>query len=282
MSRAPFGKRVQPTAPTRFDSSRTPSRTLAKTLRTGRPLRKQRRKADQRVPRFAMPATLTDERPAVVELCEPTGDWEGDLIPGRRNRTATATLVDRRTRYVRLVALPDGHDADQVHARLTAALRDVPDTAHMTLTWNQGAEMACHDRLAPLFRDGVFVAHAGSPWQRGTNENTNGLLRQYLPKGSDLSVHTTDDLQAVEDASITASERHWDDRPQAIRRHPGAILTGVNRNHARLKAPGKRAFAPLKPLAAAPAGVTLHSPHQHHHPSRPLSSDLRLFTTKTA
>ncbi|MEU6950645.1 IS30 family transposase [Streptomyces sp. NPDC046316] len=174
-------------------------RTLTKKLRTGRPLRKQRRKADQRAPRFAVPATLIDERPSVVELRGRAGDWEGDLITGRRNRTAIATLVDRRTRFVRLVALPDGHGADQVHARLTEALRDVPDTARMTLTWDQGAEMACHDRLAPLFRDGVFVAHRGSPWQRGTNENTNGLLRQYLPKGSDLSIHTADDLRAIED-----------------------------------------------------------------------------------
>ncbi|MDX2565268.1 IS30 family transposase [Streptomyces sp. TX20-6-3] len=175
------------------------SRTLTKKLRTGRPLRRQRRRADQRAPRFAVPATLIDERPAVVELRERAGDWEGDLITGRSNRTAIATLVDRRTRFVRLVALPDGHGADQVHARLTAALRDVPGTARMTLTWDQGSEMACHDRLAPLFRDGVFVAHRGSPWQRGTNENTNGLLRQYLPKGSDLSVHTADDLRAIED-----------------------------------------------------------------------------------
>lgn len=175
------------------------SRTLTKKLRTGRPLRKQRRKADQRAPRFAVPPTLIDERPTVVERRERAGDWEGDLITGRKNRTAIATLVDRRTRFVRLVALPDGHGADQVHARLTEALRDVPDTARMTLTWDQGSEMACHDRLAPLFRYGVFVAHRGSPWQRGTNENTNGLLRQYLPKGSDLSVHTSDDLRAIED-----------------------------------------------------------------------------------
>ncbi|MFE9139658.1 IS30 family transposase [Streptomyces sp. NPDC007355] len=175
------------------------SRTLTKKLRTGRPLRKQRRKADQRTPRFAVPATLIDERPAVVELRERVGHREGDLITGRRNRTATATLVDRRTRFVRLAALPDGHSAEQVRIRLTADLRDVPDTARMTLTWDQGSEMACPDRLAPLFRDGVFVAHAGSPWQRGTKENTDGLLRQYLPNGSDLSAHTPDDLRKIQD-----------------------------------------------------------------------------------
>lgn len=174
------------------------SRTLTKKLRTGRPLCKQRRKADQRAPRFAVPATLIDHRPAVVELRERTGDWEGDLITGRKNRTAIATLVDRRTRYVRLVGLPDGHSADQVRQRIAQALQDIPDTVRMTLTWDQGSEMACHDQLARLFRDGVFVAHPGSPWQRGTNENTNGLLRQYLPKGSDLSVHTPDDLRAIE------------------------------------------------------------------------------------
>ncbi|MET9603351.1 IS30 family transposase [Streptomyces sp. NPDC006459] len=172
------------------------SRTLTKKLRTGRPLRKQRRKADQRAPRFAVPATLIDDRPAVVELRGRAGDWEGDLITGRSNRTAIATLVDRRTRFVRLVALPDGHGADQVHARLTEAMRDVPVTARMTLTWDQGAEMACHDRLAPLFSDGVFVAHRGSPWQRGTNENTTAC--SACRKGSDLSVHTAADLRAIE------------------------------------------------------------------------------------
>ncbi|MFD3537772.1 IS30 family transposase [Streptomyces sp. NPDC058664] len=175
------------------------SRTLTKKIRAGRPLRKQRRQGDQRAPRFAVPAMLIDHRPAVVELRERAGDWEGDLITGRKNRTAIATLVDRRTRYVRLVPLPDGHGADQVRERIVQALRDVPDTARMTLTWDQGSEMACHDQLAPFFRDGVFVAHRGSPWQRGTNENTNGLLRQYLPKGSDLSVHTADDIQAIQD-----------------------------------------------------------------------------------
>ncbi|MFH8387996.1 IS30 family transposase [Kitasatospora sp. NPDC018058] len=175
------------------------SRTLTKKLRTGRSLRKQRRKGDQRAPRFAVPATLIDERPAVVELRERVGDWEGDLITGRHNRSAVATLVDRHSRYVRLVALPDGHGADQVRERLTQALHDFPNNALMTLTWDQGSEMACHDQLAPLFHDGVFVAHRASPWQRGTNENTNGLLRQYLPKSTDLSVHTTEELRAIED-----------------------------------------------------------------------------------
>ncbi|MCX5233127.1 IS30 family transposase [Streptomyces sp. NBC_00233] len=137
------------------------------------------------------------------------------LITGRRNRTAIATLADRRTRFVRLVALPDGHAAEQVHTRLAEALRDVHDLARMTLTWDQGAEMACHDRLAPLFSDGVFVAHAGSPWQRGTNENTNGLLRQYLPKGSDLSAHIPDDLQVPSrTASTTGPAKPRDGRHQ--------------------------------------------------------------------
>ncbi|MGE7440126.1 IS30 family transposase [Kitasatospora sp. NPDC001175] len=175
------------------------SRELTKKLRTGRPLRKRRRRADQRSTRFAAPAVLIDHRPPAVERRERVGDWEGDLIVGQRNRSAIATLVDRTSRYVRLVALPDGHSAEKVRDGLIQVLQTVPDTARLTLTWDQGSEMACHDQLAPWFRDGLFLAHPASPWQRGTNENTNGLLRQYLPKRTDLSVHSVADLQAIEE-----------------------------------------------------------------------------------
>lgn len=174
------------------------SRTLTRKLRTGRPLRKQRRRPDQRMPRFVAPAVLIDCRPAVVALRQRLGDWEGDLVVGSRSQSAVATLVDRRTRYLRLIALPDGHSAGHLRDTLVANLIQLPEQARQSLTWDQGSEMACHHELAPYFADGIFFAHPGSPWQRGTNENTNGLIRQYLPKRTNLSLHSAEDLRAIE------------------------------------------------------------------------------------
>jgi IS30 family transposase len=146
-----------------------------------------------------MPATPIDLRPAVVlQRCR-IGDWEGDLIVGRNSRSAVATLVDRTSRYLRLVHLPLAHTAEAVRDALLAALGQLPEVARLTLTWDQGSEMAKHHQVATVLRHGVYFAHPASPWQRGTNENTNGLVRQYLPKGSDLSVHTAEDLKAIED-----------------------------------------------------------------------------------
>ena len=175
------------------------SRTLSKRLRTGRPLRRRRRRTDARTPRFVAPGQLIHARPAVVETRSRIGDWEGDLIVGRSSRSAIATLVDRTSRFVQLVHLPRGHSAAAVRAALTGAFQLLPPSLRLTLTWDQGSEMAQHDHLADLFRDGVYFALPASPWQRGTNENSNGLLRQYLPKGSDLSIHTAIDLQAIAD-----------------------------------------------------------------------------------
>jgi IS30 family transposase len=174
------------------------SRTLTKKLRTGRPLRKRRRSPAARTPRFVAAGRLIDQRPVVVEQRTRIGDWEGDLIVGRMSRSTIGTLVDRRTGYLRLVHLPDGHGAEQLRAAMQPVLTGVPAPARRTLTWDQGSEMACHDLLAEFFADGIFFAHPGSPWLRGTNENTNGLLRQYFPKGSDLRAFTLADLQEVE------------------------------------------------------------------------------------
>ena len=174
------------------------SRQLTAKLRTGRPLRKRRRRADERSPRFVAPALLIDQRPDVVEERTRIGDWEGDLITGRLNRSAIGTLVDRTSRYVRLIHLPDGRRAHHLHAGLVETMGDLPAEARRTLTWDQGSEMACHDQLAELFVDGVFFAYPGRPWERPLNENTNGLLRQYFPKRTDLSIHTAADLRAVE------------------------------------------------------------------------------------
>lgn len=141
---------------------------------------------------------LIEQRPAIVEQRVRVGDWEGDLITGRLNQSAIGTLVDRTSRYVRLIPLHDGHRAELLRDALIAGLADVPDAARRTLAWDQGSEMAMHDQIAPFFAEGVYFAKPASPWQRGTNENTNGLLRQYFPKGTNLALHTVDDLRAVE------------------------------------------------------------------------------------
>ena len=174
------------------------SRTLTKRLRTGRPLRKRRRRTDERRTRFVIAHQGIAARPAVVEERSRLGDWEGDLVVGQLSRSAVATLVDRRSGFLRLVHLPGGHRAEQLVTALNAAMAPVPERLRLTLTWDQGSEMAGHDQVALLFSEGVFFADPGSPWMRGTNENTNGLARQYLRKGTNLSVFDAADLAAFE------------------------------------------------------------------------------------
>lgn len=174
------------------------SRTLTKRLRTGRPLRKRRRRINQRQIRFISPAVLIDARPAVVELRSRIGDWEGDLIVGRMSKSAIGTLVDRTSRLVRLVHLPAGHAAEAFVDAVVPVLDTLPEAARLSLTWDRGSEMARHDLLARHFSDGVSFARPASPWMRGTSENTNGLLRQYFPKGTDLRCFTEADLTRVE------------------------------------------------------------------------------------
>jgi IS30 family transposase len=175
------------------------SRTLTGRLRTGRALRRRRRRPDQRQVRFVAPARLIDQRPPEVETRLRVGDWEGDLIVGRCHRSAIATLVDRHSRYLHLVALPHGHDAEAVREALIGALACLPAAARQTLTWDQGSELAHHDHIGEHLQQGVFFAYPASPWLRGTNENTNGLLRQYVPEGSDLSAHGPEQLRQVQE-----------------------------------------------------------------------------------
>jgi IS30 family transposase len=148
------------------------SRALTAKLRTGRPLRKRRRKTTERTTRFVAPAILIHRRPEIVETRTRIGDWESDLIVGRSSRSAIGTLVDRTSRAVRLVHLPNGHRADAFIEAVTPVLTKLPDTARRTLTWDQGSEMARDDLLADHFDEGVYFAEPASPWQRGTNENT--------------------------------------------------------------------------------------------------------------
>ncbi|MBB4967972.1 IS30 family transposase [Saccharothrix violaceirubra] len=172
-------------------------RELARALRTGRTVRKPRRRPGQRQPRFINPMIMISGRPAEAEDRAVPGHWEGDLIIGKDNASAIGTLVERATRYVMLVHLPHGRSAEAVHDALIDTLQALP--AHLTrsLTWDQGAEMANHAAFSLATDIPVYFCDPASPWQRGSNENTNGLLRQYFPKGSDLSGHTPEDLVAV-------------------------------------------------------------------------------------
>ena len=174
------------------------NRKLTRRLRTGRPLRKRRRSPSQRRSRYVLPHQGIAQRPAIVSARTRLGDWEGDLVVGPMSRSAVATLVDRRSRYLRLIHLPHGHTAEQLVTALTLAMGDTPADKRLTLTWDQGSEMARHDLVAELFTEGVFFANPGSPWMRGTNENTNGLVRQYLRKGTDLRIHTAEALLEIE------------------------------------------------------------------------------------
>ena len=182
------------------------SRKLTRRLRTGRPLRKRRRSTSQRRSRYVLPHQRIADRPAIVAQRSRVGDWEGDLVVGLSSRSAVATLVDRKSRYLKLVHLPEGHTAEQLVKALTHAMSATPVDKRLTLTWDQGSEMARHDLVAELFAEGVFFANPGSPWMRGTNENTNGLVRQYLPKGTDLRIHTAEALLEIQ-AKLNARPR---------------------------------------------------------------------------
>jgi transposase, IS30 family len=171
-------------------------RELAACLRTGRALRRPRRKQGER--RGKIPGmVMISERPAEVADRAVPGHWEGDLILGAGSRSAIGTLVERSTRFVLLLHLPAGHGADQVAAAMTAATGTLPAQLRRSLTWDQGSEMAGHAQITLATDLDIYFCDPHSPWQRGSNENTNGLLRQYFPKGTDLSVHSREHLDEV-------------------------------------------------------------------------------------
>ena len=136
------------------------------------------------------------ERPADANDRAVPGHWEGDLLMGKRMH-AMATLVERKTRFVMLIALPDGHAADVVADALADKIVELPEQLRRSLTWDQGKEMAAHARFTVASGVPVYFCDPRSPWQRGSNENTNGLLRQYFPKRTEIAHYTQADLDAV-------------------------------------------------------------------------------------
>ncbi|MFE5923860.1 IS30 family transposase [Streptomyces sp. NPDC056468] len=172
-------------------------RELTKALRTGRARRRPHRQAYKRLTRFTSPMVMISDRPAEATDRAVPGHWEGDLIVGAGHRSAIGTLVERSTRYVMLVHLPEGQRAEHFNKALIHVVQTLPAHLRRSLTWDQGSEMAGHHAFSTAADMPVYFCNPGSPWQRGSNENTNGLLRQYFPKGSDLSRHSREDLDAV-------------------------------------------------------------------------------------
>jgi transposase, IS30 family len=186
-------------------------RELTACLRTGRALRVPRARSRARGKGFVTDEILISERPAEAEDRAVPGHWEGDLILGL-DSSAIGTLVERSTRFVMLLHLPPmddgrarvkngpalaGHGAEAVRDAIAAAIVTLPEQLRRSLTWDQGSEMSQHAQLRIDTGLNVYFCDPHSPWQRGTNENTNGLLRQYFPKGTDLTRHTAGDLAAV-------------------------------------------------------------------------------------
>jgi len=171
-------------------------RDLTRYLRTGRAVRRPSRKVGQRKNRIPNMINIA-ERPAEAEDRAVPGHWEGDLIIGRKNLSAIGTLVERTTNYTMLLHLPDGYTPELVRDALAAKIKTLPDVLRASLTWDQGPEMGKWKQVSVDAEIDIFFCDPHAPWQRATNENTNGLLRQYFPKSSDLSAHSADDLDWV-------------------------------------------------------------------------------------
>jgi transposase, IS30 family len=175
-------------------------------LRTGREQRKPRGRKKQKGAKIVGMVSI-DDRPAEVKGRQVPGHLEGDLIIGKGGKTAVGTLVERASRFTILVPLPDGHDAESTRVAIFGAVKNLPVQMRRSLTWDQGTEMAQHAALTLAADLPVYFAHAHSPWERGTNENTNGLIREYLPKGTELPSDISY-LQAIANS--------LNDRPRAI------------------------------------------------------------------
>ncbi|HQV90743.1 MAG TPA: IS30 family transposase [Phycicoccus sp.] len=193
-------------------------RELAKSLRSGRTRRKPQRQPHERRQRFSEPMVMISDRPAEVEDRAVPGHWEGDLIIGTPNTSAIGTLVERSTRFTMLIHLPGRHDALAVRDGIVSTMSALPEQLCASLTWDQGSEMGLHHEITIQAELPVYFCDPGSPWQRGTNENTNGLLRQYFPKGTDLSKNNADRLHEVA-ARLNGRPRKslgWDTPAEAL------------------------------------------------------------------
>ena len=177
-------------------------RELAQCLRTGRALRRPQHR-NQRRGRIPGLVSISERPPEVEDRAVP-GHWEGDLILGKAGRSAIGTLVERSTRFLVLLHLPNGHAAKQVEEAMVEATQRLPRILWKSLTWDRGSEMANHAQVKLATDLDIYFCDPASPWQRGSNENTNGLLRQYFPKGTDLSAH---DAAYLEHVSVQMNER---------------------------------------------------------------------------
>jgi IS30 family transposase len=212
-------------------------RELSACLRTGRALRVPHARTRGRGKRFVRPEVMISQRPAEAADRAVPGHWEGDLILGLQS-SAIGTLVERSTRYVMLLHLPRmhghdtqarvkngpalaGHGAEAVRDAIAASILTLPEQLRRSLTWDQGAEMAEHAQLRIDAGIDIYFCDPQSPWQRGTNENTNGLLRQYSPRGTDLSRHGPDELAAVAQALNTRPRKTlaWRTPAEALNNH---------------------------------------------------------------
>jgi len=167
-------------------------RELARCLRSGRTARRHQGRVEKRGKIANM--VMISERPAEVEDRAVPGHWEGDLIMGSGNRSAVGTLVERSTRLVLLLHLPDGNTAVNVERAMRKAIKSLPGELARSVTWDQGHEMSGHVNFTVATGIPIYFCDPHSPWQRGSNENTNGLLRQFMPKSTDLSQHSAADL----------------------------------------------------------------------------------------
>ncbi len=212
-------------------------RELVACLRTGRALRVPRARANQRRDGFVAQDVMISARPAEVEDRAVPGHWEGDLIIGL-NKSAIGTLVERSTRFTMLLHLPRaegygiqprtkngpalaGFGAEAVRDAIASTITTLPTELRRSLTWDRGKEMAKHADLKIAAGLDIYFCDPQSPWQRGTNENTNGLLRQYFPKGTDLSRHSADELAAVA-AALNGRPRKtlgWRTPAEALNKH---------------------------------------------------------------
>ena len=189
-------------------------------LRTGRDHRRAHQSGQRRRPRFQQPMLTIHQRPFEPEDRSEAGHWEGDLIIGKDQGSAIGTMVERQTRSVRLLHLT-GRDGESLHQALKLRMGDLPPGLVRSITWDQGTEMAPHVEIAKSLGAPVYFCDSRSPWQRGSNENTNGLLRDYFPKGTDLSVHSPEHLLEV--------ERELNSRPRKVLgdRSPAQLLDAL-------------------------------------------------------